>query len=169
MHRYFAVLLAFCASPALAETYFHEQTEHWHIFGSFKKCTALNRPPLENNAAPYNSLEIRLTASRQYELSVTFWPDVVPQSFSNIVLTITPESALQLQANIARKGVGMVTVTEPLPRALARLLESGTGKAYMWLRAEVPDSKAKTKFDISAMPKVMVQLQRCMNALEAAQ
>jgi hypothetical protein len=164
MHRYAAALvLGLAAHPALAEEFFHEHAGSWHIFGAGTKCTALNRSPLEFNMAPYNALQIRLDDKRQYELSVFFWPDAVPQSASRIALTVDPNDTVRLKAKLVAKDIGMVTVTEPLPQDFIRSLESGARLTF--LQAEVPDSKAKTDFDISAAPQVMTHLQTCAGVL----
>ena len=160
MHRCAAVLvLALAAQPAAAEGYFQVDAAGWHVFGKGTKCTALNRPPLEFNMAPYNALQIRLDDKRQYELSVMFWPDAFPQSASRIALTAAPNDTVRLKAELVVKEIGMVTVTEPLPQDLVRSLEGGARLTF--LQAEVPDSKAKTAFDISALPQVLTHLQTC--------
>jgi hypothetical protein len=164
MHRCAAAfVLGLAAQPAMAEGYFQADMGSWHIFGKGTICTALNRPPLEFNMAPYNALQIRLDDKRQYELSVFFWPDAVPESVSKIALTAEPNDTIRLKAKLIARDIGMVTVTEPLPQEFVRSLESGARLTF--LQAEVPDSKAKTDFDISAAPQVMAHLQTCAGVL----
>lgn len=165
MHRYCAALLmALASGSALAEGYFQVDLGQWHIYGAGTKCTALNRPAVEFNMAPFNALQIRIDEKRQYELSVMFWPDSVPENTSKIALTADPIDTIRPAAKLAIKEIGMVTVTEPLPQEFIRRLESGA--LLTVLQAEVPDSKAKTAFDISNMPQVMMHLQNCVGVME---
>lgn len=153
------LVLSLAGPRAMAEGYFQVDMGTWHIFGAGTKCTALNRPPLEFNMAPFNALQIRLDDKGQHELSVFFWPDAVPQSASRIALTADPNDTIRLKAKLVAKDIGMVTVSEPLPQEFVRSLE--TGARLTFLQAEVPDSKARTDFDISAMPQVMTHLRTC--------
>jgi hypothetical protein len=157
------LVLGLAAGPALAEGYFQVDLGQWHIYGAGTKCTALNRPTLEFNQAPFNALQIRIDEKRQYELSVVFWPDSVPETTSKIALTADPMDSIRLAAKLAIRQIGMVTVTETLPTAFVRRLESGALLSV--LQAEVPDSKAKTAFDISNMPQVMMHLQNCAGVM----
>ena len=159
-----ALCLALCASPAVAEGYFQADLAQWHVFGTGKKCTAINRPPIEFNMAPFNALQIRLDSARQYELSVMFWPGSVPETTSKIALTADPDDTIRPAASLKIEGLDMVTVTEPLPKEFVRRLESGPRLTILW--AEVPDSKAKTAFDISDMPQVLSKLQDCAGVME---
>ena len=159
-----ALCFALPVSSAFAEGQYEADLGRWHVFGTGKKCTALNRSPVEFNMAPFNALEIRMDSARQYEVSVTFWPDAVPENASKIALTADPLDTIRPAAKLAIKDIGMVTVTEPLPNEFVRHLESG--KRLTFLQAEVPDSKAKTAFDISDMPQVMMRLQTCVGVLE---
>lgn len=165
MVRFGAIFcLALATSPAMAEGYFQVESRPWFIFGTGETCTAINRAPSEFNQAPYNALQIRMDSTRQPEVSVYFWPDAVPGSMSRIALSAQPDDAVVLQAKLAVSEIGMVTVTEALPKEFIRRLESGARLTV--LQAEVPDSKAKTAFDISDMPQVMMQLQTCAGVLE---
>jgi hypothetical protein len=167
MHRHcIALLMALASGPASAEGSFQVDMGQWHVFGVGEKCTALNRAPLEFNMAPFNALQIRIDNKRQYELSVFFWPEAVPETASKIALTADPLDTIRPAAKLAIKDIGMVTVTEPLPEEFIRRLESGAQLTF--LQAEVPDSKAKTAFDISDMPKVMMHLQNCAGVMERA-
>ncbi len=165
MVRFCAVFcLALAASPAMAEGYFQVETGRWFIFGTGEKCTAINRSPAEFNQAPFNALQIRMDSARQPEVSVYFWPDAVPAATNRIALSAQPNDAVLLQAKLAVNEIGMVTVTEPLPKAFLRRLESGA--LLTFLQAEVVDSKAKTAFDITDMPQVMMHLRTCVGVLE---
>lgn len=165
MVRYCAAFcLALAASPAMAEGYFQVEAAPWFIFGTDEKCTALNRPPAEFNQAPYNALQIRMDSARQPEVSVYFWPDAVPATISQLALSIQPNDAMLLKAKLVVSDIGMVTVTEPLPKDFIRSLE--TAASFTILQTEVPDSKSKTAFDISDMQRVMMHLQTCVGVLE---
>ena len=153
------LVLGLAAQPTMAEGYFQVDMGAWHIFGAGTKCTALNRQPLEFNMAPFNALQIRLDDKRQYELRVYFWPDAVPQGASRIALTAAPNDTILLKAELVVKETGMVSVSEPLPQDFVRSLERD--ERLTSLQAEVPDSKAKTAFDISALPQVLTHLQTC--------
>ena len=56
---------------------FYAERGHWTVMNLASRCIALNRPPAEFNAAPYNALEISAWPKSAISIDVFFWPGAV--------------------------------------------------------------------------------------------
>ncbi len=78
--RTIALMIAavFVASAAEAEvgTYYAERG-YWAVFNSPSACQAVNRPPADLNASPYNALQITVRPASAISVNVFFWPGAV--------------------------------------------------------------------------------------------
>lgn len=101
-----SLLLAFSAFAALstragADTYYAERG-HWTVYNGPTACRALNRPPEDFNAAPFNALQIVVRSGSRIGVEVFFWPGALdPAAAHELALGFGGGTPLVIAANAA--------------------------------------------------------------------
>lgn len=68
-----ALLGAASAASAQQSTYYAERGD-WTVWNTPTRCMAINRPPEDINASPYNALQISVRPAQTISVEVFFWP-----------------------------------------------------------------------------------------------
>jgi hypothetical protein len=146
-------VLILAAASAIAAP-FHQQHGHWTVMSAGPTaCLAINRPPEEFNAAPFNSLSIRQRRGASPVLQVFAWPDrFKPNEAVTVTITIGG-TRIDLPA---RTFDSYGVETGALPGELIALLRDR--RAAEFVIGGVPQLLL---FDISALPAVLDALAAC--------
>jgi hypothetical protein len=98
-------LLGLCLAILIAPTahaqapYFDAERGHWTVYAGAAACRALNRPPEDFNASPFNALQIVARPGNAIAVEVFFWPGAVdPGRDYDLRLTFAGESPMTLKA-----------------------------------------------------------------------
>src|SRR5262245_23142129 len=78
MRRWFGAFFAATSLVALGEPAsagrFYVETANWFAYALTNSCIAANRPPVEYNFSPWNSLTLLAGKDGGYRVEVMFWP-----------------------------------------------------------------------------------------------
>ncbi|RYG99417.1 MAG: hypothetical protein EON57_11740 [Alphaproteobacteria bacterium] len=113
-----AALLATAVGPVAAQDMMPKSTAPWTVVDLGASCIAINRPPAEFNAAPYNAMAFhQLKTDELPRIQAFFWPGALTEG-AEVKLQVTPagQSTVELAAK-AVTGFQLVTV-DPAPAAL---------------------------------------------------
>ena len=93
--------LALLPAPVSADTYYAERG-HWTIYNGPVACRALNRPPNDFNASPFNALQIVVRPGSRIGVEVFFWPGAIdPAAPAELALGFGGTTPLILAASAA--------------------------------------------------------------------
>lgn len=77
------------AGAAHAQTnVFYAERGHWFVGSGSTVCRALNRPPADFNASPYNALQIAVRGDGSIAAEVFFWPAAITNPNRDYVLRL---------------------------------------------------------------------------------
>jgi len=90
LSRLLASSLLILAAGSASAAPFYQQHGHWTVMAAGQAaCLAINRPPEEFNAAPFNSLSIRQRRGALPVLQIFVWPDLFkPGEAATLAITI---------------------------------------------------------------------------------
>lgn len=104
---------ALTATAADAQTnVFYAERGHWFVGSSSTVCRALNRPPADFNASPYNALQIAVRGDGSIAAEVYFWPAAITNPDRDYVLQL----AFNLTETLSLKAkpvMGYMLASEP--------------------------------------------------------
>jgi hypothetical protein len=93
-----AALFGIAAAHAQTSVYYAERG-HWSVMTTGQACRALNRPPADFNAAPYNGLQIVARPGSGLGVEVFFWPQAIdPAKAYRLTLTFSAGQPITLDA-----------------------------------------------------------------------
>lgn len=113
-----AALATAVVTTASAQDMMPKSLGPWTVVDLGESCTAINRPPAEFNAAPYNALAFhQLKTDDLPRIQAFFWPGALTAG-ATVKLQVTP--AGQSTVEIAAKAVTafQLVTDEPAPAAL---------------------------------------------------
>lgn len=145
------LLAALTLSPATAREPIKDN--NWTIVPLGRSCSAINRPPEEFHASPYNALAVNASKARGLELQVYFWPGYVDAGPVDLHLA-TPRG----QVRVSGEAFGGSAIIVPFATAdeLRSLLEESA-----MLAVALPSKTESLTFGIEPLRRLLTQLEAC--------
>ena len=148
------------AMAAHAETnFFSAERGHWFVGTVGKACRALNRPPADFNASPFNALEIVLRPGNAIAAEVYFWPGAIdPKRDYVLNLAFTLGDTFRLKA---KSSMGDFMLASEPDVKLWRSLQDATALVV----TVDGEPKLELYFGLDDMNWVLRMLQSCADTL----
>ena len=158
-----SILLAFTALAAApagvrADTYYVERG-HWTVYNGPASCRALNRPPEDFNATPFNALQIVVRPNDRIGVEVFFWPGTVDPAADNALALGLGGSVPLILPATAAMGDYMLA-SDDSPELWGRL-----GKAKTLTARVKGDPDLALTFSLEQVGWVLTALQNCARTL----
>ncbi len=139
--------------------YFYAERGHWTVMAGGSACRALNRPPEDFNASPYNALMIVARPDNTMGVDVFFWPGAFDAAGSyDLLLTFDAGKAMALKS---RPTIGDYMLTSDTDVALWRAFQSAA-RLYVGVKGEPTRS---LHFGLDGVDWVLTTLQSCISRL----
>jgi hypothetical protein len=134
----------------------------WTVIGFSSSCAAFNRPPVEYNTSPFNSLYIKLSREGALTMQVAFWPGYVdPAGTYRLALGTEAAPGMTVPAKPLSFAPDYAVETDPSDTAALRdALSHATT-----LTTGLGGNKPSLVFDIEALPRVLPLLDACVKKL----
>lgn len=158
MHKLLLAVATLVAatSPILAQDMMPKSTGPWTVVDLGESCIAINRSPVEFNAAPYNAMALhQLKADKLPRIQAFFWPGALTAG-AEVALQVTPEgqSTVELKAKAV---TDFQLVTDE--QAPEDVLESLTNVATVKVSAQGVDQLLL--FQTNTMEAVADEMREC--------
>lgn len=156
----FVAAALWCAmgGPAAAAR-FHVETAHWFVYALTNSCIAGNRPPVEYNFSPWNSLTLHAARDGSYRVEVMFWPGLFKHGQA-YTLSLQAEGRSQHVLDAEAVGNDGLKTVQPVGDDLIRDLREGK-----MLQVGAPDAPVPLGFDLSHGADVLEALEDCRKTL----
>ena len=163
MRRWFGAFLAATSLLAFGKSTaaggFYVETANWFVYSLTNSCIAGNRPPVEYNFSPWNSLTLQAAKDGSYSVEVIFWPGLLKQGQA-YKLSLQAEGRLQhvLDAEVtANEGL---KTAQPVGDDFIKELQGPK-----LLRVSATGTPVQLAFDLSHIAEVLKALADCRKTL----
>jgi hypothetical protein len=146
---------AACVLPAAAASGFFIETGNWFVISLTNSCYAANRPAVEYNESPYNSLTVHAPKDGGFLFEVAFWPkSFEPGAHYRLSLRAEGGDSHEMDADAVADYA--VEARDPAPDVLLKDLQ--TAKT---LHVRVHDVQVSLTFDTSKIGDILTKLDDC--------
>lgn len=153
-----ATALCLAASPA-ATGGFVVETANWFVLSFTNSCIAGNRPPVEYNFSPWNSLTLHLAKDGSYKVEAVFWPGLFKQGEPR-KLSLHPDRGDQHILDAEVTSIDGLQTAEPIGSDLIKEISGSK-----LLQVSTPGVPTPLGFDTSHIADVLKALEDCRKTL----
>ena len=163
MRRWFGALVAATSliafdDPASAGR-FNVEIANWFVYSLTNSCIAGNRPPVEYNFSPWNSLTLHAAKDGSYRVEVMFWPGLLKRDQA-YKLYLYAEGRNQHIVEAEVTGIESLKTRQPISDDFIKDL-----RGSKLLEVSATGNPDPLGFDISRVADVLKALDDCRKTL----